>query len=89
MMSEHWGQKSPLMNKIGLKEAILNVKTHSEFWVVQSEDEIEASKNIYCNGPGFDPSIRLHSGIWGAADEAVLHTVRKKIKKLPPKYILK
>ncbi len=37
-----------------------------------------------CNG---DPSIRRHSGIWGAADEAVLNTVRKKIKikiKSPP-----
>ncbi len=31
-----------------------------------------------CNGPGFDPSIRRHSGIWGAADEAVLNIVRKK-----------
>ncbi len=30
-----------------------------------------------CNGPGFDPSIRRHSGIWGAADEAVLNTVQK------------
>ncbi len=39
-----------------------------------------------CNGPGFDPSIRRHSGIWGAADEAVLNTVRKK-KKIPQKNI--
>ncbi len=31
-----------------------------------------------CNGPGFDPTIRRHSGIWGAADEAVLNIVRKK-----------
>ncbi len=38
-----------------------------------------------CNGPGFDPSIRRHSGIWGAADEAVLNIVRKK-KKSPPNY---
>ncbi len=39
-----------------------------------------------CNGPGFDPSIRQHSGIWGAADEAVLNIVRKKIlKKIPQK----
>ncbi len=30
-----------------------------------------------CNGPGFDPSIRRHRGIWGAADEAVLNIVRK------------
>ncbi len=30
-----------------------------------------------CNGPGFDPSIRRHSGIWEAADEAVLNTVWK------------
>jgi hypothetical protein len=36
-----------------------------------------------CNGPGFDPSIRGHSGIWGAADEAVLNIVRKKMKKSP------
>ncbi len=31
-----------------------------------------------CNGPGFDPSIRRHSGIWGAADEAVLNIVQRK-----------
>ncbi len=37
-----------------------------------------------CNGPGFDPSIRRHSGIGGAADEAVLNIVRKKIKNLLP-----
>ncbi len=30
-----------------------------------------------CNGPRFDPSIRRHSGIFGAADEAALNTVRK------------
>ncbi len=39
-----------------------------------------------CNGPGFDPSIRRHSGIWGAADEAMLNIVRKKEKKSPKKY---
>ncbi len=38
-----------------------------------------------CNGPGFDPSIRRHSGIWGAADEAVLNIVRKKKNPPPPK----
>ncbi len=37
-----------------------------------------------CNGPGFDPSICRHSGIWGAADEAVLNIVRKKEKNPPP-----
>ncbi len=42
-----------------------------------------------CNGPGFDPSIRPHSGIWGAADEAVLNIVRKKKKKSPPKILKK
>ncbi len=41
-----------------------------------------------CNGPGFDPSIRGHSGNLGAADEAVLNTVRKK-KKIPPKIFIK
>jgi hypothetical protein len=29
-----------------------------------------------CNGPRFDPSIRRHRGIWGAADETVLNIVR-------------
>ncbi len=38
-----------------------------------------------CNGPGFNPSIRRHSGIWGAADEAVLSKVRK--KNPPKKYL--
>ncbi len=42
-----------------------------------------------CNGPGLDPSIRRHSGIWGAADEAVLNTVRKKFKIPPKKYLKK
>ncbi len=37
-----------------------------------------------CNGPGFDPSIRRHSGIWGAADEAVLNIIQTKRKKIPP-----
>ncbi len=42
-----------------------------------------------CNGPGFDPSIRRHSGIWGAADEAVLNNVRTKRKKSPKKIFKK
>ena len=42
-----------------------------------------------CNGPGFDPSIRRHSGIWGAADEAVLDIVRTKRKKSPKKIFKK
>ncbi len=29
-----------------------------------------------CNGPGFNPSIRRHSTIWGAAYEALLNIVR-------------
>ncbi len=32
------------------------------------------------NSPGFVPSIIRHSGIWGAADEAVLSNVHKKKK---------
>ncbi len=37
-----------------------------------------------CNGPGFDSSIRRHSGIWGAADETVLNIVLNKREKNPP-----
>ncbi len=42
-----------------------------------------------CNGPGFDPSIRRHSGILGAADEAVLNIVLNKKRKKSPQKILK
>jgi hypothetical protein len=42
-----------------------------------------------CNCPGFDPIIRRHSGIWGAADEAVLNIVRRKNLKSPKKYLKK
>jgi hypothetical protein len=35
------------------------------------------------NSPGFDPSILRHSGIWGAADEAVLIKVHQKTQKSP------
>ncbi len=41
-----------------------------------------------CNGPGFDSSIRRHSGIRGAADEAVLNIQQYEIKN-PSKKILK
>ncbi len=33
---------------------------------------------------GFDPSILRHSGVWGAADEAVLKKVQKNQKPTPP-----
>jgi hypothetical protein len=42
-----------------------------------------------CNGPGFDPSILRQSGIWGAADEAVLNIVRKIKDKKSPQNIFK
>ncbi len=41
-----------------------------------------------CNGPGFDPCIRRHSGIWGAADETVLNIVRTNKRKKSPKIII-
>ncbi len=50
-----------------------------------------------CNSPGFDlqlslgsiyPSILRYSGIWGAADEAVLNKILKKSKKIPFKISL-
>jgi hypothetical protein len=37
------------------------------------------------NGPGFDPSIRRHSRIWGAADKAMLNILRKNKNFPPPK----
>jgi len=43
------------------------------------------------NCPGFDPSILRHSGIWEAAEEAVLNIVHRKEKikiKIPPLTII-
>ncbi len=42
--------------------------------VVRASDSQCRSRNC----PGFDPSILRHSGIWGAADEAVLNFLHKK-----------
>ncbi len=41
-----------------------------------------------CNKPGFDPSLRRHNRIWGAADETVLNIVRKIKKKKTPKILI-
>ncbi len=46
--------------------------------VVRASDSQCRSRNC----PGFDPSILRHSGIWGAADEAVLNIVNKKLKNI-------
>ncbi len=55
-------------------------------FVAQAEYVLMSACFMLRNGPGFDPSIRRHSGIWGAADEAVLNIVRKKRKNPPKKY---
>ncbi len=52
--------------------------------VVRAFDSQCCSRNC----PGFDPSILRHSGIWGAADEAVLSIVHKKIQKTPLKKVI-
>ncbi len=44
--------------------------------VVRLSDSQCQSRNCH----GFDPSILRHSGIWGAADEALLKKIPKKIK---------
>ncbi len=47
-------------------------------------DLAEWLERLTANSLGFDPTIFRHSGIWGAADEAVLNNVHKNIKKNPP-----
>ncbi len=48
--------------------------------VVRASDSQCRSRNC----PGFDPSILRHSGIWGAADEAVWNIVHKQERNDPP-----
>ncbi len=60
----------------------------TEFCWMRSSWVIRASgyQSPIRNSPGFYPSILRHSGIWGAADEAVLNSVSKK-KKMSRKYL--
>jgi hypothetical protein len=39
------------------------------------------------NSPGFDPNILRHSGIWGAADEAVLNTKKFSLENTAALYV--
>jgi hypothetical protein len=48
-------------------------------------DEILPSGlNVWLPMPKSQHKILRHSGVWGAADEAVLNKVHKKIQKNPP-----
>jgi hypothetical protein len=51
-----------------------NYKWMRSSWVVRASD----CRCRSWNSPGIDPSILRHSGIWGAAVEAVLNKVHKK-----------
>ncbi len=60
-----------------------------EIAVISLEWKASGPRHKTLYGSGFDPSIRRHSAIWGAADEAVLNIVRKTKQKIPPKNIYK
>ncbi len=47
-------------------------------WVLAEWFGASSCQSQSCNSSGFDPSILRHSGIWGAADEAVLNNVHNK-----------
>ncbi len=70
---------------------LIAIENLYNFPVMRSSLVVRASdcQCTSCNGPGFDPSIRRHSGIWGAAVEAVLNIVWKRIKNPPKKYLKK
>ncbi len=55
------------------------------YWL--SDAQKPSCRSRICPGSGFDPSILRHSGIWGAADDAVLNKVLKIPKKFPFKQI--
>ncbi len=70
---------------------ILRSRKTSIYWILLDERSswvIRASgfQSPIRNSPGFYPSILRHSGIWGAADEAVLNSVSTK-KKRSRKYL--
>jgi hypothetical protein len=55
------------------KGECLNHYMRSSLTWIRSSLVVRASECTSCNDPGFDPSIRRHRGIWGAADETVLN----------------
>ncbi len=62
---------------------------YATVWVWIKSSLVVRASDCQCrsrNSPGFDPSFLRHSGIWGAADEAVLNTVQR--KKNPQKILL-
>jgi hypothetical protein len=73
----------PLYSLLWYIKYILNDEMRSGLVRMRSGLVVRASdcQCTSCNGPGFDPSIRRHSGIWGAADEAVPNIVRTNILK--------
>ncbi len=60
---------------------ILSTNSARSQWMSSSR-VVRASDSKCCsrNCPGFDPSVLRNTGIRGAADEAVLNIVHKKIK---------
>ncbi len=53
----------------------------SRFQLDEIYSRVVRASNSQCRSricPGFDPSILRHSGIWGAADEAVTLTIKRK-----------
>ena len=58
----------------------MNIYKYDIFYITIFISETDCQRQSH-NSPGFDPSILRHSGILGAADEAVLTNVLKKIIK--------
>ncbi len=57
----------------------------AELWMRSSRMvRVSDSQCVSRNCPGFYPSILPHSGIWGAAGEAMLNKELKKSKKISP-----
>ncbi len=73
---------TPLYRPIEAVKVKFPIWMRSSRLLVRASDSKCRSRN---NCLGFDPSILRHSGIWGAADEAVLNIVhwKKKSIKIP------
>ncbi len=82
----HWKHRLPIIIII-----IYKIRTASDFCsdLEPAHSQLPDSHPVRQphRQPEFDPSIRRHSEIWGAANEAVLNIVFK--KKIPPKIFKK
>jgi hypothetical protein len=80
-------QKSGILYLLSSSFSLQTQLNHYQITILKpAKNRVVRASDSQCatyNYLGFDPSILRHSGIWGAADEAVLQKLQKNPKLTP------